>query len=175
MKFCLDCGSPVIAVGDKFVRFRCITCGKVHYKNPKVGVAVILDINSQILFVRRKEEPFRGWWSLPAGYVEYEESCEDTAQREAYEETGVNISLTGIVGVYSYTDDPRSNMVLVVYRAKCVSQSFHAGDDAEEVRLFSTSGLPEQIAFSGIRDAIKDYLLPPINGVPAFGNLGRNK
>lgn len=158
-KFCPLCGGRTTLLPGKFARLQCQECKNVHYLNPKVGVAVLIEINGSILLVRRKEEPFRGWWSLPAGYVEYEESCEDAAVREAYEETSATISLTSLFGVYSYTDDPRANMVLVVYRAIADNQTFSARDDVEVVQLFPISRIPEQLAFSGVRRAIQEYVL----------------
>ena len=106
---------------------------------------------------RRAEEPYKNWWVLPSGYVEYEETCDEAAVREAAEELSVHVHLQGLHGVYSYGDDPRSRMVLVVYRATCDSDSLHAGDDLCEWRFFSASRMPATIAFEGIRRAIADW------------------
>jgi len=139
-------------------RYRCALCNRIHYRNPKVGAALLIAEQDRILLVRRSAEPFRGWWTLPSGYVEYEETCEECAVREAEEEIGTGVELSGLHGVYSYTDDPRSHMVLVVYRARAQSNDLVAGDDADAVGWFPTNALPEQIAFSGIRKAIQDYV-----------------
>ncbi|MBC6952525.1 NUDIX domain-containing protein [candidate division KSB1 bacterium] len=157
-KFCPFCGGQITHLNEKFVRLKCDRCQMVHYLNPKVGVGLLIEVDNSIVLVRRKEEPFKGWWSLPAGYVEYEESCEVAALRESVEETGMNVNLGVLLGVYSYTDDPRSNMVLVVYRASTKDGSLAAGDDADEVQLFPINQLPQQIAFEGVRQAIKEYV-----------------
>ncbi len=156
MKFCPECGAPVVRLEHEFYRGSCTGCGAVHYMNPKVSVAVVVSIDNQVLLVRRTEEPYRGWWTLPAGFVEYEETCEQAAQREAREEIGVGVELTGLHGVYSYADDPRAHMVLVVYRARPEHAQFQAGDDSDSCELFGKRTLPELIAFSGMRQAIQD-------------------
>lgn len=157
-RFCPACGGSLELLAHEFIRFRCPKCGKAIYLNPKVGVALVIEADSQLLLVRRKEEPFAGWWTLPSGYVEYEESCKQAALREAQEELSLEVYLTRLLGVYSYQDDPRANMVLVVYCAECDDYTFRAGDDAAEVRLFRKNELPPKIAFSGIRQAIQEYL-----------------
>jgi ADP-ribose pyrophosphatase YjhB (NUDIX family) len=156
MKFCPDCGSPVVRLQAEFFRTKCPACGVIHYRNPKVSVAVVIVIDNHVLLVRRTEEPLSGWWTLPAGFVEYEETCEQAARREAQEEIGVGVELIGLQGVYSYSDDPRANMILVVYHARPENLQFQAGDDSDSFGFFAEESLPEKIAFSGMRQAIRD-------------------
>ena len=149
---------------SEFTRLRCQKCGRTVYLNPKVGVALLIEIEGHLMLVRRGEEPFPGWWTLPPGYVEYEESCEQAALREAQEELRTRVQLVGLHGVYSYQDDPRANMVLVVYRAICEKGNFSPGDDVSEVCLVDMHHLPADIAFSEVRRAISDYVGATQNG-----------
>jgi len=119
----------------------------VFYQNPTPAVAVILLKADQVLLVKRKYEPKAGDWSLPAGFLEYDETVEETARREAKEETGLDIALDGIFGVYSGFEDPRAQVLLVVYRGTIVGGELKAGDDAEEARFFALKELPGNIAF----------------------------
>src|SRR5436309_771913 len=97
-KFCPMCGSRLEVLRVPFVRFVCRSCHRTHYANPKVGVALLIASGSNVLLVRRREPPFEGYWTLPSGYVEYEESCEEAAIREAREEIGVEAKLLHLLG-----------------------------------------------------------------------------
>jgi ADP-ribose pyrophosphatase YjhB (NUDIX family) len=156
-KYCRYCGGLLEEVSHVPVRLRCINCRRELFLNPKVGVALLIEKDGALLLARRAENPFKGWWTLPAGYVEYEETCEQAAIREAREELSTPVRLRGIHGVYSYGDDPRSRMVLIVYRAECSLNALKAGDDVSECKFFAASELPENIAFEGIESAIADW------------------
>jgi len=118
---------------------------------------MILQQNGGIVLTRRAIAPYKGYWTLPAGYVEYEESCEEAVLREAEEELGLSVKICSLQNVYSFQDDPRAHMVLVVYVCKTVAGELRAGGDASEVRIFSKQDMPKRIAFSGVRQAICDY------------------
>jgi ADP-ribose pyrophosphatase YjhB (NUDIX family)/inorganic pyrophosphatase len=119
---------------------------------------VLLEVEGKVLLVRRKHDPYRGWWMLPAGFVEYGEYAADTALREAREETGLEVELTSLFGLYFGTDDPRNVAHLAVYRAKAVGGAPRAGDDAAEVAAFAPEALPSQIAFRAHREALADWV-----------------
>ena len=140
----------------EYARYACASCGAVHYLNPKVSAGVIVVSNGSILLVRRAIEPYAGQWNLPAGYVEYEETCEEAAVREAREEAGVEVALRGLHGVYSCVDDPRAHYVLVIYRADIRSGELRGGDDVDDARFFPRDALPGDVAFDGMRRAIGD-------------------
>lgn len=129
---------------------RCPNCGAaVHvYRNPTPTVdVVIFDPARGVVLVERRNEP-RGW-ALPGGFVDYGERVEQAAVREAREETGLEVALTSLLGVYSDpTRDPRQHTLSVVFvgQARDVSK-LAAGDDAGQARFFLLDGLPEPLAF----------------------------
>ena len=141
---------------EEYVRYVCKDCRAIHCLNPKVSAGIIVVSEGSLLLVRRAIEPYAGQWNLPAGYVEYEESCEQAAVREAREEAGVDVVLRGLHGVYSCVDDPRAHYVLVIYRADIRGGELRGGDDVDDARLFPLTDLPEHIAFDGMRRAIED-------------------
>jgi len=157
-RFCRYCGGPLREASSLPVRLVCDECQRTTFLNPKVGVALLIEHDGALLLARRTEEPYKDSWVLPSGYVEYEESCEQAAVREASEELSTEVELQGLQGVYSYGDDPRSRMVLVVYRAVCNSQSVKAADDVGECAFFQPDDLPSAIAFDGVRQAIAAWL-----------------
>lgn len=147
-KFCLQCGG---GLRQRFTEGRdrlvCEKCGFIFYQNPIPAVAVILQKNSQILLVRRKFEPAAGDWSLPAGFIESGEGPEQTAIRELKEETGLDIAVRGLYGVYPGNERPDHEVLLVVYRGEILGGELQPGDDALEARWFTFAQLPENIAF----------------------------
>jgi ADP-ribose pyrophosphatase YjhB (NUDIX family)/inorganic pyrophosphatase len=100
----------------------------------------------------------RGWWTLPAGYVEYGEDAAQTAAREALEETGLVVSIHGFHGIFAGFGDPRGAGHLAVFHATRVVGEPIAGDDAAEVRWFGADEIPTEIAFEGSRKAISAWL-----------------
>ncbi len=135
----------------------CRACGFIHYLNPTPAVGVLLARAGRLLLVRRKYPPYAGLWSMPAGFMEYGESPEQCAAREALEETGLRVRLGGLVGVYSGRDDPRTHAILIVYRGTSFSGRPRAGDDASEIGWFPLDELP-RLAFRAHRQAIRDLL-----------------
>lgn len=124
----------------------CPCCGRYRAPSPTVD-AVIYDASCGIVLVRRKNEPFG--WALPGGFVEYGESVEQAALREAKEETGLDVRLTGLLGVYSDpARDPRGHTISTVFTAAPENAADIAGgDDAAEARFFLLDALPQGIVF----------------------------
>jgi 8-oxo-dGTP diphosphatase len=114
-------------------------------RNPLPTADVIVEVGNRIVLVRRKHPP--AGWAIPGGFVEAGETVEAAAVREAREETGLAVTLTALLGVYSDpARDPRHHTVSTVYIGRA-DGSPSGGDDAAEARLFSEADLPSPIAF----------------------------
>ena len=140
------------------IRAQCPYCQREleFYKNPKPTADAIIAMGEQgVVLVRRREFPFG--WAIPGGFVEYGESVEEAAQREAREETGLDIRLLGLLGVYSAPGrDPRGHTVATVFYATA-SGTPRPGDDAAEAAVFPLHRLPSDLAFDHAR-ILQDYL-----------------
>ena len=141
---------------DDRVRAVCDRCGFVAYRNPAPAAGVVLVEAGSVLLVRRRFDPRRGMWTLPAGFVEYDEHVEACAIRETREETGLDVELEGLFGAYMAMDDPRVRVVLLLYRARRVGGELRAGDDAEDARFFPLEATPAEIAFKAHEQALAD-------------------
>jgi 8-oxo-dGTP diphosphatase len=116
----------------------------MKYKSPKLTADGAVLLNGQILLIQRKNEPFKGKWALPGGFVEYGEKVENAVIREVFEETGLRTKIKGIFGVYSDPDrDPRGHIVTVVYLLNVEGGELISGDDATDARFFNLNDLPE--------------------------------
>jgi len=153
-KFCSQCGAKFEEkVIDHRRRLYCPACGFVQYQNPVPAAAVTIIQDGKILLVKRAVEPRKGLWSLPAGFLEIDESVEECAVRELKEETNLDVELSRLLAVYSVFDDPRYICLLVVYSGKILGGELKSGDDAADARFFPPSALPE-IAWNVHRRAI---------------------
>lgn len=124
------------------------------YNNPIPTVDIIIQIDSKIVLVRRRNEPFG--WAIPGGFIDYGESAEAAAVREAKEETDLDVSITGLFNVYSNPDrDPRYHTISTVFKAKARGIP-RAGDDAQDIGLFERNNLPDDIAFDH-RKILQDF------------------
>lgn len=154
-RFCPRCGSPmVIRVIDHHERAVCERCGHVAYRNPVPAAGVIIVENGEVLMVRRKFEPRAGLWTLPAGFVEYDEHVEACAVRETREETGLEVKIERLFGAYMAMDDPRVQVVLLLYVAGRTGGVLAPGDDASEARFFPLDQTPPGIAFKAHEQAL---------------------
>lgn len=157
-KYCPVCGGPLkTTLIDGHQRQNCPACGFIYYRNPVPAAGCIILIKTRLLLVKRKYEPYRGDWCLPAGFMEYGESPRHCAQREILEETGLKIKVGELVGVYSGNDDPRTHAVLIVYLGLPSDDMYRAGDDASAIKLFPLDRLPKNMAFRAHTQAIKDF------------------
>jgi ADP-ribose pyrophosphatase YjhB (NUDIX family) len=142
--------------GDNRERMVCADCGFVAYENPKIVVGSVVVHAGRVLMCRRAIEPRRGFWTLPAGYLEHGETVEEGAQREAWEEAQARIALDGILAVFSIS---RLGQVQVIFRARFAGSDaeprFTAGDESLEVRLFAWDEIPwPDVAFPSVRWAL---------------------
>jgi 8-oxo-dGTP diphosphatase len=156
-RYCPVCGEDFVEKElDGRTRLVCSACGFVFYRNPAPAAGVILIENDEILWVKRKFEPRKDMWTFPAGFLEYDEHVEECAVRETREETGVDVELIRLFGAYMAMDDPRVQVVLLLYLARRVGGELKAGDDASEARYFPINEPPEEIAFQAHRLALND-------------------
>lgn len=139
--------------GDDRERLVCPDCGHVAYENPKIIVGSVVRHAGQVLLCRRDIEPRRGFWTLPAGYLELGETAEEGARREAWEEARARIRLEGLLGVFSIS---RIGQVQLIFRAGFEgAPGFEAGPESQDVRLFRWDAIPWQdIAFPSVRWAL---------------------
>lgn len=124
----------------------CPVCGRYRTPSPTVD-AVIYNPGFGVVLVRRKNPPLG--WALPGGFVDYGETVEHAAVREAKEETGLDVALTGLLGVYSDpARDRRMHTISTVFIARAHNpEDITGGDDAAEARFFPLDALPAEIAF----------------------------
>jgi 8-oxo-dGTP diphosphatase len=131
----------------------CPACGFVFFRAPKVGVSILVEQKGQVLLVRRAVEPGLGLWSLPSGFVDWDETPELAATREMLEETGLSVADLEFMQVHHYADDFRGPGLNLTYRARVVAGHLQPGDDASMARFFGPANLPpaDAIAFAGHR------------------------
>jgi ADP-ribose pyrophosphatase YjhB (NUDIX family) len=150
-------GPSVLTVpeGDNRERMVCPDCGFINYENPKVVVGAVCLWQERFLLCRRAINPRRGYWTLPAGYLELNESTPAGAMREAWEEAGARIAIEGLLAVY---DIPRISQVQLIYRAHLTAPDFAPGPESLEVKLFAWEEIPwEELAFPSVRWALDHY------------------
>jgi ADP-ribose pyrophosphatase YjhB (NUDIX family) len=137
-----------IPEGEDRERLTCADCGFVAYENPKIVTGSVVEVDGRILLCRRAIEPRRGFWTIPAGYMELGETVEEGARREAREEACADIALDGVLALYSIA---RIGQVQVMFRARLASPGFAAGPESLEVRLFAWDEIPWQdLAFPSV-------------------------
>nr|WP_294524811.1 NUDIX hydrolase [uncultured Rhodopila sp.] len=144
-----------IPEGDNRERSVCTECGYVAYENPKVVVGSVIAAGDRVLMCRRAIQPRKGFWTIPAGYMELGETLEEGAAREAREEAEASIAIEGILGVFSIA---RIGQVQVIFRARFTESdtpSFAPGAESLEVRLFPWDEIPwDDIAFPSVHWAL---------------------
>ncbi|TAK72586.1 MAG: NUDIX domain-containing protein [Dehalococcoidia bacterium] len=159
-RYCQVCGSPLIERYFEYearTRLQCEGCGFVHYLNPRVVAAVIIEHDGRVLLQRRAMEPGVGLWTFPGGFLEIGERPEEGAVREAKEEVGLDVELAGLHGVYSR---PHVGIVLVVYAGTSASDAAVVGDyESTEVAWFAAGAIPwDELAFDTTRAALEDWV-----------------
>lgn len=141
--------------GDDRERSTCDRCGYVAYQNPKIVVGAVATHEGKILMCRRAIEPRRGFWTLPAGYLELEETPEEGAVREAWEEARARLALRDLLAVYTVR---RLSQVQLFYRATLLTPAIEAGPESLEVGLFAPDEIPrDDIAFPTVHWALAHF------------------
>jgi ADP-ribose pyrophosphatase YjhB (NUDIX family) len=145
--YCPRCGTPVMhkELYGK-VRAVCPQCEWIHFLDPKVAAAVLIEQGGRVLLVRRAGEPFRGMWTLPAGFINGGEDPAEAAARECLEETGLIVRVTRVLDIISGKEHPRGADFIIVYQAEIIDGELKPDDDADAVEWFERENLP-QLAF----------------------------
>ncbi|GIX49611.1 MAG: hypothetical protein KatS3mg131_3822 [Candidatus Tectimicrobiota bacterium] len=147
-QFCPYCAT---ALTTRYVHGRwrqaCPACGFVHWRNPVVGVAVIVTEKGQVLLARRARGPYRGAWCIPCGYVEHGEDVRAAAQREFQEETGLLVHVGDLYAVHANFHDPAQHTVGLWFRGTVLGGTLRPGDDVDQVAYVPLHRLPEPLAF----------------------------
>lgn len=150
-RYCVQCGQPLherLLPGDHRIRRVCLACGHIAYQNAKPCAGVLPTQDGRVLLARRAVEPFRGRWDIIGGFMEYDESPEGAARREAAEETGLVLELTGLLGVYHDVYGSGGYATLNVYFvARILAGEPQPCDDVAELAWFSQETLPAEMAF----------------------------
>lgn len=167
-RYCQLCGGALLAAtphADKKAPFFCSSCGQPVYQDPKLAVAVVVRRGEGIVMLRRSQnDRAHGKWILPGGHVDRGEEVLSAARREVREEIGLEVSITGLVGVYSYAGNP---WVLLVYEAQANGGVLRAGQEALEVAVFQPPELPwEELGYRSTAAALRDLLGLPDRAGP---------
>lgn len=174
MRNCPHCTHP-LQERMAFDRLRpvCTACGFIHFRDPKVGVSVLIEGEGRVLLVQRAVDPERGKWCLPSGFTEWNEPPEASAARECAEETGLAVTDLELMGVAHYTDDFRGPGINLQYRAVVAGGELRPGDDARAARWFAPSELPpaERIAFRGHRALLEEWRRNQATSLPPRASL----
>ena len=145
----------IVPQGDDRPRLTCPDCGYIAYENPKVVVGAVCIWDGLVLLCRRAIEPRKGFWTLPAGYLELNETTSEGAVREAWEEARARITLDGLLAVYNI---PRIGQVQLIYRARLLSAEVAAGPESAEVALFAWNDIPwDDLAFATVCWSLQEY------------------
>jgi 8-oxo-dGTP diphosphatase len=148
-RFCSWCGGalrprPSDALGS--AHRECTACGRITYRNPAVGVAVVVLDGEAILLGRRNRGPYAGRWCIPCGYVEWDEDVRNAARRELREETGLEVELAEVVAVHSNFHDRAKQTVGVWFLGHIAGGVPRASDDLDQLGYFPLAH-PPQLAF----------------------------
>jgi ADP-ribose pyrophosphatase YjhB (NUDIX family) len=159
MNFCSHCGSPVqlkIPPADNRPRFVCDQCGAIYYSNPKIVAGCLAEWEDKILLCKRAIEPRYGLWTLPAGFMENDETTIEAALRETWEEARARVEVHGLYALFNL---PHVNQVYMMFRGRLLDLDFGPGEESLEVDLFEEGQIPwDKIAFQTIHHTLRFYL-----------------
>jgi ADP-ribose pyrophosphatase YjhB (NUDIX family) len=158
MNFCSSCGEKVsltIPQGDNRQRHVCVQCGTIHYQNPKIVTGCIAEWENRILLCLRSIEPKKGMWTLPAGFMENQETNMQGAAREAREEANADVRNMNLFSMFSI---PHINQVYTFYRGSLHQGEASAGEETEDIALVDEQDIPwDSLAFPVVIETLKLY------------------
>lgn len=158
MSFCSKCGHPTetqIPLGDSLAREVCPQCRSIFYVNPKIICGALVLWQDQVLLCRRAIEPRYGLWTLPAGFMELNETMQQGAARETREEAEAEIDIEGLYCIYNI---PRIGQVYTLFKAQLRDGKFGAGEETLECRLFAEADIPwNDLAFASVKHTLEHY------------------
>ena len=150
--------------GEDRPRLVCDKCGFINYINPRIVVGVVCTWEDRFLLCKRAIEPRIGFWTIPAGYMEEQETVADGAKREAWEEAFADVELDSLLSIYNI---PRISQVQIIYRGRLRSPEVAAGPESQEVALLRWNEIPwESIAFPSVTWALEHF--NEVNGLTNF-------
>jgi ADP-ribose pyrophosphatase YjhB (NUDIX family) len=159
MNFCTHCGARVelrTPPGDHLPRHVCAACGSIHYQNPRLVVGCVPEHAGRILLCRRAIEPRRGFWTVPAGFMENNETLQEAAARESHEEALIRVEIGSLLSIVHVL---HAHQVHVFFRARLPLAEFGPGPESLEVSLFDAADIPWQdIAFPSTEFTLRRYL-----------------
>ena len=158
MKFCPQCGSAISIVvpeGDNRERHVCSACDAIHYQNPRIIAGCIPVWEDKVLLCKRAINPRKGYWTLPAGFMELGETTEQAAIRETLEEAEADVQTDELYAVFNL---PHINQVYMMYRSVLLKPEFSSGIESLDVRLFSEHEIPwDELAFETMRMSLEYF------------------
>ena len=167
IKHCKNCGTAVVYRqpddGDTKNRAVCPACNTVHYENPLNVLGTVPVWGDKVLLCKRNIEPRKGKWTLPAGFMELDETASEGAARETVEEAGAQFEMQALFSVLSV---PKVGQVHLFYRAKLTSDQFDPGYETQEAKLFAESEIPwDEIAFRTVKVTLERFFADRALGV----------
>ena len=164
--YCPRCGARCISTSSVIhSKVRCPRCGFILYQNPSPGVVVLIIDNDMILLGERDNKVFMGGkWSLPGGFIEFDEDFLSAAHRETMEETGLSIKIISIISVVSNFFSPDLHTLVIVLLANKMNGTLRPGDDMVKLEWFPLSGPFPSMAFEADNHIINRYYTTKIPG-----------
>jgi ADP-ribose pyrophosphatase YjhB (NUDIX family) len=166
MKYCNHCGGRLevrVPEGDNRSRFVCTNCAAVLYQNPRIVAGCVPVWQDQVLLCRRAIEPRKGFWTLPAGFMENAETMAEAASRETLEEACARVEN---LELYTLFDLPHINQVYIFFRSQLVDLNYSAGTESLEVKLFDEADIPwSELAFPTVGRTLEYFFADRQQGI----------
>ncbi len=169
MNFCPQCGSETelsVPEGDNRERDVCYSCDSIHYQNPRIIAGCIPVWEDKVLLCKRAISPRKGYWTLPAGFMELAETTEQAAIRETLEEAGAVVKTESLYALFNL---PHIGQVYMIYRSALLKPEFESGIESLDTRLFSEDEIPwDDLAFPTMRLSLEYYFKDRADGSFTF-------